>query len=220
VIAIIALLAALAIPAIQSANKRAWTAQDMAKLQQIGAACSLYANEHNGRLPNDDIPIPGTSLGTGQPDRFVWQEAVDRYLPPVKGFSAGSAYNYLRRGEIWTSKFAQPYPGFTPNPAYASTAPTAFGFNYYVNDPPWDGYITRMPNLSKYVLAGEINDTSGVYMTTPPVYAPNIKTGYRVSRPGNTALYLFCDYHIETLAGDQSEPALAKAGKPNIWRWW
>jgi prepilin-type N-terminal cleavage/methylation domain-containing protein len=221
VIAIIALLAALAIPAIQSANKRAWTAQDMAKLQQIGAACSLYANDNNGRLPNADIPIPGTSLATGQPDRFIWQEAVDRYLPPVAGFGAQSAYNFLRRGKIWTSKFAEPYPGWTSNPNYGSPpGPTAFGGSFVVNDNRWLGYMNRIPNPSQIVIAGEINDPTGLDPGQRPDFVGNKRSFYRVNRPGNTALYLFADFHIEQLVGDQSVPALQAAGKPNIWSWW
>lgn len=221
VIAILALLAALAIPAIQSANKRAWTAKDMAKLQQIGAACSLYANDNNGRLPNADIPIPGTSVATGQPDRFNWQEAVDRYLPPVKGFFAQSTYNFLRRPEIWTSKFAEPYPGWTSSPSYGSPpGPTAFGGSFRVNDANWLGYISRIPKPSQIVIAGEINDPTGLEPGLPPDFVGNKRSFYRVNRPGNSALYLFADFHIEQLVGDQSEPALKAAGKPSIWKWW
>jgi prepilin-type N-terminal cleavage/methylation domain-containing protein len=220
VIAIIALLAALLFPAIQGAMKKAWTVQDMAKLRQIGTACSLYANEHNGRLPNDDIPIPGTKLSPDLPDRFIWQEAVDRYLPPVAGFWAPSAYNFLLRPKIWTSKFAQPYPGWTSLPQYKyPPSPTAFGGNNRVSDTNWLGYISRIPKPSQIVIAGEGNDIP-LEPNLPPDFVGNKRSAYRVNRPGNSALYLFADFHIEQLVGDQSEPALKAAGKPSIWKWW
>ncbi|MFZ4780362.1 MAG: hypothetical protein ACOYM3_33840, partial [Terrimicrobiaceae bacterium] len=172
-------------------------------------------------LPNSDIPIPGTKLASDQPDRFVWHEAVDRYLPPVAGFWAPSAYNYLRRPGIWCSKFAEPYPGWTSLPQYGSPpSPTAFGPNSYVNDTRWLGYISRIANPSRIVVAGEFNDSGTIFPYVKPAYVGNVKSYYRVNRPGNSALYLFCDFHIEQLAGDQSEPALQAAGKPNIWRWW
>lgn len=222
VIAVIAILAALAFPLIQSGNKRAWTAQDLNSMRQIGLAIANYANDNGGVFPNSSIPISGTKLSSDKPDRFIWQEAVDRYLsPPPPNFDAGSAYNYQRRRNIWTSKFAQPYPGYTRRSGvYANPLPIAFGYNYNVDDPNWLGRITRVPNLSKYVLVGENNDTSAIYFFAAPDYVPNKQTGYRVCRPGNTAFYLFCDYHIESLVGDQSEPALKAAGKPNIWKWW
>lgn len=33
-------------------------------------------------------------------------------------------------------------------------------------------------------------------------------------------MYAFTDGHVAMLEGDQSEPALNAAKKPNIWRWW
>jgi len=216
-----ALLAALTIPAIQSSTRKAWTTQDMTKLRQIGQAAQAYASDNNGRLPNIESPIPGTSLSSTQPDRFDWQEAVDRYLPPVATFQAASIYNYFRRSEIWTSKFAQPYPGWTSNPDYDSPpGPTAFAGNQRINDLNWRGYISRIPKPSQIVIVGEVNGRTGLNPGLAPDMVGNKQSYYRVNRPGGAALYLFADCHIEELVGDQSEPALKAAGKPNIWRWW
>ncbi|MBC8038977.1 MAG: hypothetical protein H7Y06_00375, partial [Opitutaceae bacterium] len=53
-----------------------------------------------------------------------------------------------------------------------------------------------------------------------PVYTNNVNDcRYRISRDGK-ALYGFVDGHVEVLAGNQNESALAAAGRPNIWRWW
>lgn len=57
-------------------------------------------------------------------------------------------------------------------------------------------------------------------VSASPDNVANKQSVYRVNRPGPSALYLFCDFHIEQLPGDQSEPALQAAGKPTIWRWW
>ena len=220
VIAVIALLAALAYPAIQTAIKRSWTTQDINKLRQIGTALNLYVQDNNGRLPNPGIPIPGTAVSPTDPDRFVWQEAVDRYLPPKPGYWSGSAYNYLRRSEVWCSKFAKPHPGWTSPPNYGSpTGPTAWGGNAYIYDTRWAGYLSRIPQPSKIVAVGEINDTGALYEFVPS-FVPDKLSYYRISRPGPSALYMFCDFHIEQLTGDQSVSALNAVGKPNIWRWW
>jgi len=215
VIAIIALLAALVYPAIQTAIKRSWTAQDINSLRQIGAALSLYVSDNNGRLPNPEIPITGTAT-------FVFAEAVDRYMPPsTPGWAAGSSFNYVRRKPIWNSKSAEAYPGWTSDPNYNSPpGPTAWGPNNRIFDSRWMGHISRIPKPSQIVAMGEINGPSQLDPGLRPDFVPNKRSFYRVSRPGPSALYLFCDFHIEQLNGDQSEPALAAASKPNIWRWW
>ncbi|MEI8293947.1 MAG: type II secretion system protein [bacterium] len=222
VFAIVTLLAALAYPAIQSAIKRSWTTQDINSLRQISNALSLYVNDNNGRLPNPEIPILGTRTSPVDPDRFVFQEAVDRYMPPTTpGWSAGSAYNYVRRKPTWFSKFAQAHPQWTGGPAYNyPPGPIAWGPNIRIYESRWAGYISRIPKPSQFVAMGEINDTSVLDPGLPPDFAPDKRSYYRVSRPGNSALYLFCDFHIEQLIGDQSEPALAAANKPHIWKWW
>lgn len=222
VIAIVVLLAALAYPTIQSATKRSWTTQDTNNLRQIGTALSLYVNDNNGRLPNPEIPIPGTRTSPVDPDRFVFQEAVDRYMPSdTPGWAAGSAFNYVRRKPIWNSKFAQAYPGWISSPDYNNPpSPVAWGPNNRIFDSRWAGYVSRIPKPSQIVAIGEINGTTQLDPGLPPQFVTNKQTFYRISRPGPSALYLFCDFHIEQLIGDQSESALAAANKPNIWKWW
>jgi len=220
VVSITAVLAGIGLLSYKAMLNRSANAQDINKLRQIGTALNLYVQDNNGRLPNPEIPILGTKLASDQPDRFVWQEAVDRYMPPKPGYGSGSAYNFLRRSEVWCSKFAKPHPGWTSNPNYGSpTGPTAWGCNALIYDSKWAGYIARIPQPSKIVAVGEINDTSALYEFVP-IFVSDRISYYRISRPGPSALYMFCDYHVEQLTGDQSISALTAAGKPNIWRWW
>ena len=51
VIAIIGILAAIVIPAFNSALERAKATKDMSNLRQIGFACKLYLNDKDGILP-------------------------------------------------------------------------------------------------------------------------------------------------------------------------
>ena len=69
----------------------------------------------------------------------------------------------------------------------------------------FDGYIARIPNLSKLVLVGERNRRDGSFFVPNkvPESKNNVETEYRVSRDGK-AYYLFADYHIELIEGDQS----------------
>ena len=52
VIAIIAILAAMLLPALSAARERAKNASCVSKLKQIGLAVHMYANSHDGYLPN------------------------------------------------------------------------------------------------------------------------------------------------------------------------
>src|SRR5260370_34452084 len=51
VIAIIAILAGIAIPALNSAFERAKATKDMSNLRQIGTATQMYMNDNNGVFP-------------------------------------------------------------------------------------------------------------------------------------------------------------------------
>src|ERR1041385_2963224 len=51
VIAIIAILAGIAIPALSSAFERAKVTKDMSNLRQIGTATQMYMNDNNGVFP-------------------------------------------------------------------------------------------------------------------------------------------------------------------------
>jgi prepilin-type processing-associated H-X9-DG protein len=115
---------------------------------------------------------------------------------------------------------ASAYPGWSPYTVVGQTRPFAYGYNPRIHDTnKWGGKISRIPSPSKIVMMGEVNDSESMSTSITPVAADNVKTPYRVNRKG-AANYLFCDGHVETLVGNQSEAALAAAGKTNIWRWW
>jgi prepilin-type N-terminal cleavage/methylation domain-containing protein len=221
VVAIVTILAALAFPTLGSMLSRADTANDINKLKQIGAAMSAFATDNNGRLPNDDLPLPPPAPGT-----YVWAEVVDRYFEPVPSFRSNTSYNWVNRpNSPFFSKACDPFPGFAqPSAAFPLwTRPLAFSYNKYLNDPQWDGYINRIPQPSKTVVVAEVNGVNTLPMSpdNPPATKSNVQATYRVSRPGNTALYLFADYHVETLKGDRGlSYYAANPNETNIWRWW
>ncbi len=208
VVAIIAILAAIAIPAIGKGMEKAAMTADLNNLRQIGTAMAAFAAENNGQIPNKNYPVPGT----GTPDRESFMEAVDRMMPPDAKFNANSIYNWQRRPVWFSKRYAKMPEGKSFNKDSQYYWGTAWGMNLYLwwnssplNNPNFDGYLNRAPDRSKLVLIGEKNRNGGHDFDprTPPTFSPDTETTYRVSRDGK-AYYLFADFHVELIEGDQS----------------
>lgn len=70
-IAVIAILAALLVPALRSARGFAKRANCLSNLRQVSAAFHIYANENDGRLP--------PYYGVGSPPEQLWMLRVQPY---------------------------------------------------------------------------------------------------------------------------------------------
>jgi prepilin-type N-terminal cleavage/methylation domain-containing protein len=218
VIVIIGLLAGLSVPVIGRALDSAADAEDLSKLKQIGTGISIFENENGGRLPCSDMNALGAGYGN-------FMEMVNRSFPPDSKFNAGGNYNWLMN-PVWYSKRAAKMPaGQSYDPKKNYYWGVAWGMNdflYYGSGGmgALDGYIIRAPNRTRLVLVGEKNRNGGntVLFQSNPVFKNNVQTEYRISRPGSNALYLFADYHVEKIAGDQSIMARPEYGSysPNV----
>jgi prepilin-type N-terminal cleavage/methylation domain-containing protein len=226
VVGIIVILLAIFFPVVRTAQKKGLMVEDTNKMKQMAMLIASYQSDHNGRFPNQTIPIDGTATSETSPNRWNWFEAIDRYLPRVERFNATSIYNFLHRpNSPYLSKSAQPYPGWRRDPNYPEvTGPIAFGYNGNVNNPRWEGYPDRIqPSASKVVLVAEMNTSAAndVWPNTPAVFESNVAARYRVSHPGKIGLYMFCDFHVEPLEGDRGYNYFAsRPGTVNMWRWW
>jgi len=224
VIAIIGILAAIIIPTVGAVRRNAANASDASNLRQLGAAIHLHITDNRGMLPHQSIKIPGTSTGSGNPDRWNFHEAVDRYMSRGGKFTASSVFNFLNR-PLWSSRFAEPPAGWVAISGFEMVGPIAYSYNPYLLNTRWAGRSSAVPTPSQTVIVGEVNhDTSArvgnpMVVDSAPSLVGNIQSNYRVSRNGK-AFYLFLDGHVSSLEGDQSESALTAASKPNIWRWW
>lgn len=228
VIAIIGILAGIIIPVVGKVRDNAATANDSSNLRQISQGALLYASENKGVLPTSDAsisPIAGTATAPGESDRADFREAVDRYFGKSPNFDPTSIFNWAKRGDIWFSRYAEGTVDSTMQNSYRMKTPAAYSYNPYLTNANWLARLNAIPNPSRIVLVGEANLQSSSSLSGPLVIhdrstlvtARDVASRYRVSRNGY-ALYLFCDGHVESRAGDQREPALA--GQQNIWRWW
>jgi len=149
VVAIIAILAAMLLPALNKARERARTAVCMNNLKQIGLGILMYANDYDGYLPPTFFPGYYTSLPANQ----WWWVWLIRW-----GYLGGRAepnYQYYWINDKWRAKY---YNSLLRCPTHDK-----FGFNdnstYYmrrisVNIEGWVK-IDRIVRPSKTVYIGD-----------------------------------------------------------------
>ena len=80
VIAIIAILAAMLLPALNKARERARSISCVGKLRQIGQAATLYAGDYDGVLPPAQITGNGTVGIIGNITNLSWVARTWPYL--------------------------------------------------------------------------------------------------------------------------------------------
>jgi len=96
VVGLVAILAALIVPAVNRTMASARTSGCMSDLRQVYVAMTAYAADHDGRLPQ-----PFTSTGQGQ--GYSWEQALARpseggvYLPPESIHPGGNRKGNIKR---------------------------------------------------------------------------------------------------------------------------
>ncbi len=122
VIAIIAILAAMLLPALSSAKQRAWTAQCLSNLHQIGLAMTLFADDNRGLYPESGGYIPWGTKDAAPPNgsgKYSWTRQISSYaqntnvyrcpankLLPAANQSPFDYFNGVRAAYIVTDGFA------------------------------------------------------------------------------------------------------------------
>lgn len=106
VVAIIALLAAISIPAIGSAINSARRTKCMGNLRNIYTYLQAYAQEHNGQMPppGGSYKSPGSNF-TRALNPYLPQESDRKvfYCPAHKGEKNGSLYTFTYNSTNWDS---------------------------------------------------------------------------------------------------------------------
>jgi prepilin-type N-terminal cleavage/methylation domain-containing protein/prepilin-type processing-associated H-X9-DG protein len=101
VIAVIAILAALLLPALGSAKQRAWQAACLNNHKQLALAWSMYKDDNRGLLVIDD-PLTGSTLGgTNYPSWVYGDMAVATDATNASLIQLGLLYNYAGNPGIY-----------------------------------------------------------------------------------------------------------------------
>lgn len=230
VILIVATLAVLGFLGLTKAREQAINAADTSKLRQVGVALAAIAQDNNNIIPHNNpnkpgFGIPNTSTSQNGPNRYNFHEMVDRYFPPPGNFNPTSIYNFETREDsesIYCSKAARPWSGYRPSGARKLPGPLWFSYQSNLNHGNWAGNLLLVPDPSKIVICAETNHLGGEMRPKDrATFEADKETRYRVSRAGNTALYLFVDGHVERLQGERGEAYYsAHPDETNIWKWW
>jgi prepilin-type N-terminal cleavage/methylation domain-containing protein/prepilin-type processing-associated H-X9-DG protein len=175
VIAIIALLASLLVPAVNRALSRAKSVSCQSNLRQLAQGFMQYAMDHDTRLPYQQS---STSV--------TWHVDISPYL---EGFSNGDFYDL--------AQLNRPAPGVFRCPVSKNTIRSGnysdYGMNYLVNDhggsQPYQRTLSDLPAAEVILLGDSVN--CGRRLS---IYSPNAGLDPRHTK--DTANVVYVDGHV------------------------
>jgi len=201
VVAIIAILAAMLLPALRGAKDAGKRAACMGNLRQIGTALNLYGEDNGGRVPPGKYEIVyGIS---SQPWSYGFGVLIGTYLPPAPSASGASVWrcpaqtdpiwlveapwgwNTSADGARWRGTYSTAYR--CPHPADDSVI--AHPSNHYGTGMTWPAIPLRCGNLAYAFDHLELGTTGGAARNTCH------RTGYNC---------VFYDGHVEFFSGSQA----------------
>jgi len=196
VIAIIAILAAMLLPALAKARERARIATCLSNLKQLGLAFHMYFNDYDEYIP---LAVKNDSATHGHK---CWYTRIAPYTQPAAVRPSDGAVD-TRKLKVFSC------------PSYRGTVSAwlpRFGENYYWGNPdqPWRKYsLVRTP--SHTALLAETDDTEMYRVAVAWIDKINQA---RTNRHKNGVTVLFFDGHsvlwTDPIPASNTEPFWAK----------
>jgi len=174
VVAIIAILAALLLPALNKARAQAKSASCLGNMRQLGLAMILYADDNHGNLMDYNLSRSGTWIH--------WSQAIVTYLGKKEGTGLAS--------ESWVGW------NFFRCPAEPDPSMWAYGVNYTAQlTPPIITYPPEAPGFAGWPASGRLSDLLprtmllGDTTLQPNIYNPQMRPlDYATEYESNTIL--------------------------------
>ena len=209
VIAIIAILAAILIPSLNSTLERAKATKDMSNLRQIGAATQMYMNDNNGVLFST----------TGS-----WMSQLYNADNPA-------ASKYIASWGVFVSPFDKPV---SPRTTSSKSATSALSYGINGTAGVIGMSVDRISRPTAFVVFAPTQDNSatvkfrGIGNTTTQANlaaSSNVKVVAQNSTPGGAAVggthnartkinALCADWHVEAMLWNGTGPAFTHTSDP------
>lgn len=192
VIGIIGLLIAMLMPTLRSARRLAHQTMCAARLQQIGVAFTMYANDNHGHWPRSTHSALEFRVAP-------WGYALLPYLSPGPVESTGARWEKVR--ETVYRCPVDPRSG----------TPWSYGKNVYLElradetgGPTW-WLVTDLRRPTKTIVLAELGSGAMVDHVMAHEWAASpTTTEVDATRHGRAANYLFADGHVQTMPFDET----------------
>jgi prepilin-type N-terminal cleavage/methylation domain-containing protein/prepilin-type processing-associated H-X9-DG protein len=210
-IAIIALLAAILLPAIMQSRAATRRTVCISNLRQWAMAMKMYADTHKGRLPYRGQGIQPTSRLNSMDD---WINAIPQFAESQPYWDLVTSDTRPKPGDstIWMCPDAEPLPGPLPPKPFDPKTFFAYGMNMALSAPVNSRFdsIDRVGPLQTMVFMA---DGIGAYTSVIPSkndYSP-------ISRHvGKTVNIAFLDGRVESYLGDEVGCRIGDPKRPDI----
>ena len=190
VVAIISILAAMLLPALQSAREKARQMVCMNNLKQVNLAVMMYAQDHNGWAPsshNGDTSYDGVLCAGGYlPSGEIGKRAV--FICPSYPTNTGQPNGvYSMRGRCYGMNLGYQAGG---NVTYRITTDPVQGVSSPSDDAP-----------SQFLLIGDSKHNTGQFQAHE--FGCNTNDSHIHLRHNGIGNFLFADGHVKSLAKEQ-----------------
>lgn len=175
VVTIIAILAAMLLPALSRSRQKSWTAGCINNLKQLALCSEMYTADHaDVLLPNNSVydintgsPIPGVDLSQ------TWCPGNARADTNSENIKLGYLFRYNSSVDIYRCPADRA-------PVYAL-----------------DGSVLQIPRSRSYNMSQSINGISGPEYNMPMYWIPSYQKASQIKNA--SGLFVFCDVHEEEI---------------------
>jgi type II secretory pathway pseudopilin PulG len=207
VIAIIAILAALLLPALASAKEKARRISCVSDVRQVSVAMKLYVDDNGGQYPpRFPDPAAGAAFPCKPCRTTDWRPYALPYLAGTTNSITNSATMFICPADngIPTAVTADPFNAVSPRPArFADFYGTSFCFNTV---------LTRLRKESAVLMPSDTFMGAEIWSWHQPM-AINDFNG-KTTKPIRVAY--FCDGHAGTTSEDNIQAQCSPPSAPGI----